>query len=165
MKNLDDFIVQNRALFDGDELPQGHEERFFAKLKGRQRRRVRLHPSRFRLWNMAAAAVIVLLAGWGVAEFVQSKTASEARMFRQYQRQIGVLQEKLDGYVATLSTVDQEQIEGTIELFTENADEFTALLPPELPVEQRREALKAYYAQRVAGMEQTVALVMEYANY
>jgi len=175
MEYLEDFIVQHRALFDQDEPPQGHEERFFAKWahatatqsSSPSKREVNMfvHTKPWGRLYVAAAAIIVLLAGWGVMEFTHSESVVEARNLRHYQHRIADLQKQLSYSLSSLSPVDMAQIEEAILMFTQNVDEFTNLLPNELSPDQRREALDNYYTQNIEGMKQAVALVTEYTSY
>ncbi|MCL2501760.1 MAG: hypothetical protein FWE30_06090 [Bacteroidales bacterium] len=160
MKDLEDFIAANRAVFDGEDLPHGHEERFFTKWEaGRLRRRLRL-----RFLGAAAAVVLVWLSGWGLRELAFSESAVEARMLRRYRQEVEVLRQQVGDYVATLSPVYVEQIEYAVQLFTEDLDRCAEWLPLEISPAQRRRVLEDYYAHCIAGMEQMVLLIAEYTN-
>ena len=163
MNNLEDFIAQNRALFDQEELPQGGEVRFFSRLAQETASRSR-KLWRVRLLSTAAAAVLVLAAGWGVKELAFNQTAVEARMLKQYRQQIEVLRQQVNDYVAVLSPADAEQIVYAVQLCTEELDICSEWLPREVAPAQRREVLKEYYAHHVVGMEQVVSLVMQHTN-
>jgi len=154
--DLERFIAQNRALFDCDDLPQGGEERFFAKWEARRSGRRR----HLRFLGVAAS-VVALLAGWGVREFAFGEAAVEARMLRHYRQQIEVLKQQLDGYVADLSPAGVERIEDAMLLFRGDVEAFTEWLPREISPAQRRKVLEDYYARHLAGMEQMVLLMME----
>jgi len=175
MEYLEDFIVQHRALFDQDKPPQGHEERFFSKWahatatqsSSPSKREVNMfvHTKPWGRLYVAAAAIIVLLAGWGVMEFTHSESVVEARNLRHYQHRIAALQEELGNSLSCLSSVDIEQIKETVLFFTQDINAFKDLLPKELSPDQRREALDNYYTQNIEGMKQAVALVTEYTSY
>jgi len=163
MDDVRDFIAQNRALFNREELPQGHETRFFTRLAKEMAMSKRKLWS-FRLLTTTAAAVLVLLTGWGITVYAFSESAVEARMLRQYRQQIEVLQQQVNDCVTALAPIEAEHIRYAVQLCTDDLELCAEWLPREISPAQRRETLKNYYAYRLTSMEQVVYLVKENSN-
>lgn len=59
MSNLENFIKQERDSFDEEPMPLGHENRFLMKLEKSKHD----NESRIRFWRVAAAIIVLLVAG------------------------------------------------------------------------------------------------------
>ena len=139
MENLEKYIQSNLEQFNRGELPQGHAERFMAKLKAQQPQPA---PVRKRLpWRLAgaisaAAAIIALYFTIGTPSQEQLDTiAIQELAHEMYLEEAEILQ-----------------------MFTEEAIPLADQLPDELSPARRAEILKEYYKAKTASLRQIKTL-------
>ncbi|MCL2727503.1 MAG: hypothetical protein FWD56_03880 [Bacteroidales bacterium] len=173
MNELKDFIAENRHLFDQEQLPKGHEERFFSKLPQHRAKHLMVFWRPYQ--KIAAAAVIIVLVGLGIREFIITSDLNflsarremriETKMLQKYQDQIHIVEEEIMSYASSIPLSDWEQIEYTLIHLSQNRDLILETLPEEMPFAVRRTALEAYYNQNLSGMQQIASLLAQNHNH
>ena len=161
---MEDFIHNHRTNFEEDQLPAGHEERFFQKLQQQQgRRRARAYILR------AAAVAALLLLSVGVWEFViyapnspaslRREQRIEARMLQEYNKEVDSLRQEIFRYAPRVAGGDWEEIAGTVALIQGQPEALAELLPAEMSPAQRRAALQTCYERNIEGLQQVASLL------
>lgn len=144
MDNLEKYIQDNLGQFNTGELPQGHQERFLAKLARSRRRPLR--------WGWAAAAAViaaVLATGIQFGNERQLEISVEDFAQEMYLEEAGLLQ--------MFQEEDQYMI-NNIKAITEEAIPLAEQLPNELSPEKRAKILREYYKAKTAALKQMKTL-------
>ena len=147
MENLEKYIQNNLEQFNSGELPEGHQERFMAKLKAQQTQPA---PVRKRLtWRIAAAisaaaaiAALYFTIGTPSGEQLYTITIQELTQ-EMYAEEAEILQ---------MFTEEEHYMINSVKSITEEAIPLADQLPDELSPEKRAEILKEYYKAKTASL-------------
>ncbi len=152
MDNLEKYIQNNLDKCNSGEMPQGHRERFMAKLQAR-------HPQptqakRKLPWRLAgvisAAAIAVLYFTIGTPSQEQHDTITIQELAKQmYIEETEVLQ---------MFTEEEQYMINSVKSITEEAIPLADQLPDELTPARRAEILKEYYKAKTASLRQIKTL-------
>ena len=161
---MEDFIHNHRTNFEEDQLPAGHEERFFRKVEKQQRSR---QARRYILQATSVAALLLLSVGvWEFVIYAPNSSASlrreyrlEARIHQQYTREMDSLRQEIFRYAPRVEERDWEEIAGAVELIQTQPEAFASLLPSDMNPEERRSALQTCYERNVEGLQQMASLL------
>ena len=168
MNDIRDFIAENRRHFDREPLPNGHEERFFAKLPQHVAPKSGSMPLR-QILGVAASVTIIVLGGLGINELSTAPFIThivqrhqikvEAKMQQKFQKQIEIIEQEINNYASSMAPSDWDEIEYTLVHLAQNRNLLLEVLPQEAPFALRRAALKDYYDQNLDGMQQIASLL------
>lgn len=166
MSNLEEYIKQNLEAFDDQELPEGHLERFEAKLAGleerpalRQSSGTAQQPGQRPVkiwWWTAIAGVAAALAA--VAIFINQPTTSQKDWFADIpEDQASICQAYYDQMAVMYSDILMTDVDGSKEAqlmtIAEETIPMIDQLPEELGEEERALILKEYYSDLLEGIE------------
>lgn len=147
MDNLEKYIQDNLEQFNSGELPQGHQERFMAKL-GQVQKPGRIMPlSRKAIFaSAAAAAVIIALTVTGIPIYRQARLEQSVHELAQemYRQEAEILQ---------MFSQDEQYMINSIKSITEETIPLTEQLPYELTPEKRTQILREYYKAKTAALK------------
>ena len=177
MDNLKEYIKQNREAFDDKEIPEGHLERFEARLEqlaeeGRRQEgstRLTVRRPRFLIgWLSvgiaAALAGIIFLNrpagdGWNWPSGRQDRLAvSGAEWFEgigddQYEICNAYYDKVSELYETILRNNSDKEIEETLDMISGETIPLVDQLPEEMDPETRAAVLKEYYGGLLDGLE------------
>ena len=161
---MENFIHNHRTNFEEDQLPAGHEERFFQKVEKQQRSR---QARRYILQAASVAALLLLSVGvWEFVIYAPNSSASlrreqriEARMLQEYNKEVDSLRQEILRYAPRVAEGDWEEIAGTLELIQTQPEALADLLPLEMSPDQRRSALQTCYERNLEGLQQVASLL------
>lgn len=159
MENLEKYIQDNLEQFDCGEMPQGHQERFLAKLEAIQTQEHHAAPkprhmfTRRSLFTASAAAAAIIIALFatlqphesgdeyiiGIQELAQEMYMEEAEILQ-------ILPE------------DEHIMINSVKSITQEAIPLTEQLPDELSPEKRAEILREYYKAKTDGLKRIKTL-------
>ena len=166
MSNLEEYIKQNLEAFDDQELPEGHLERFEAKLAGleerlalRQSSGTAQQPGQRPVkiwWWTAIAGVAAAVAA--VAIFINQPTTSQKDWFADIpEDQASICQAYYDQMAVMYSDILMTDVDGSKEAqlmtIAEETIPMIDQLPEELGEEERALILKEYYSDLLEGIE------------
>lgn len=174
MSNLEEYIKQNLEAFDDQELPEGHLERFEAKLAGLEERPALRQSSGTALrqssgtaqqpgqrpvkiwWWTAIAGVAAAVAA--VAIFINQPTTSQKDWFADIpEDQASICQAYYDQMAVMYSDILMTDVDGSKEAqlmtIAEETIPMIDQLPEELGEEERALILKEYYSDLLEGIE------------
>lgn len=166
MSNLEEYIKQNLEAFDDQELPEGHLERFEAKLAGlaerpalRQSSGTAQQPGQRPIkiwWWTAIAGVAAAVAA--VAIFINQPTTSQKDWFADIpEDQASICQAYYDQMAVMYSDILMTDVDGSKEAqlmtIAEETIPMIDQLPEELGEEERALILKEYYSDLLEGIE------------
>lgn len=153
MENLEKYIQNNLVQFNCGELPEGHQERFMAKLKAQKPQPA---PVRKRFpWRIAgaisaAAAIAALYFTIGAPTGEQLDTIAIQELAQEmYTEEAEILQ---------MFTKEEHYMINSVKSITEEAIPLTDQLPDELSPARRAEILKEYYKAKIASLRQIKTL-------
>lgn len=167
MENLEKYITDNLDQFNCGQMPEGHQERFLARLAAAEAAGQTEHPrsgstatsrikhlfSRKRLFaasSAAAAIIIALFATLGNDSREERYTTDIQKLAREmYQEEAELLQ---------MFQEDEQYMVNNIKSITEEATPLADQLPPELSPARRAEILREYYKAKTAGLRQIKTL-------
>ena len=172
MSNLEEYIKQNLEAFDDQELPEGHLERFEAKLAGLEERPalrpgsggaalsssgtvLRSRPIKVWWWT-AIAGVAAAVAS--VAVFIDQPTSSQKDWFAEVpEDQASICQAYYDQMAMMYSDILMTDVDGSKEAqlmtIAEETIPMIDQLPEEMGEEERALILKEYYSDLLEGIE------------
>ena len=148
MDNLEEYIKRNREAFDDQELPEGHLERFEARLGSGQSVRVWF-------WTAIAGVAAAVAA---VVIFTGRQPSAPIDWFAEVpEDQASICQayyEKMAGLYRDIlaSDVDGSK-EAQLAAIAEETIPLIDQLPEELGAEERAAILKEYYSDLLGGIE------------
>ena len=182
MSNLEEYIKQNLEAFDDQELPEGHLERFEAKLAGLEERPALRQSSGTALrqssgtaqeissgtaqqpgqrpvkiwWWTAIAGVAAAVAA--VAIFINQPTTSQKDWFADIpEDQASICQAYYDQMAVMYSDILMTDVDGSKEAqlmtIAEETIPMSDQLPEEMGEEERALILKEYYSDLLEGIE------------
>ena len=166
MSNLEEYIKQNLEAFDDQELPEGHLERFEAKLAGleerpalRQSSGTAQQPGQRPVkiwWWTAIAGVAAAVAA--VAIFINQPTTSQKDWFADIpEDQASICQAYYDQMAVMYSDILMTDVDGSKEAqlmtIAEETIPMIDQLPEEMGEEERALILKEYYSDLLEGIE------------
>lgn len=174
MSNLEEYIKQNLEAFDDQELPEGHFERFEAKLAVLEERPALRQSSGTALrqssgtaqqpgqrpvkiwWWTAIAGVAAAVAA--VAIFINQPTTSQKDWFADIpEDQASICQAYYDQMAVMYSDILMTDVDGSKEAqlmtIAEETIPMIDQLPEEMGEEERALILKEYYSDLLEGIE------------
>lgn len=143
---IEQYIQENKTLFNEGSLPEGHQQRFLEKLQAAEQKQVRLRRSVKLVRTLLSAAAVVALA----------LLIPRALPFAQKDYMALMLEEE-EAVIQLLSQSDpftRQQMSTALESITFEAIPLQELLPEELPSKQQQKILQAYYKQKVEGIQE-----------
>jgi hypothetical protein len=148
MDSLEEYIKRNREAFDDQELPEGHFERFEARLGSGQTVRVWFWTA---IAGVAAAvAAVVIFTGRqpsaSIDWFAEVPEDQASICQAYYEKMAGLYQDIL------ASDVDGSK-EAQLAAIAEETIPLIDQLPEELGAEERAAILKEYYSDLLGGIE------------
>jgi len=157
MDELRQFIVGNEDSALENQLPDGDEVRFFARLeeKPRELHFRRMAPRRKVSFARVTAVPIAacLLCFLALQLYLKSFQAGNIldSIYSEYRSEALALSNQ----IMEMSETDEDafQNQRTIEVITFEAIPMAELLPEELSLKERAEIMKGYYAQKINGMK------------
>ena len=156
MENLEHFIRENREAFNEGALPDGHLQRFEARLRANLRKPAEGRWNLFRAGmrrSVAAAAIIVLLLATGVVLYtgrddykakVEVLTSQQTKLMEEVSREINQLYGEEDA--------EREMLIRSLESIIQEAQPLEKQLPKELDEKERLRILKEYYNERARAI-------------
>lgn len=174
MSNLEEYIKQNLEAFDDQELPDGHLERFEAKLAGLEERpalrqssgttqeissgtaqQPGQRPVKIWWWTAIAGVAAAVAA---VAIFINQPTTSQKDWFADIpEDQASICQAYYDQMAVMYSDILMTDVDGSKEAqlmtIAEETIPMIDQLPEELGEEERALILKEYYSDLLEGIE------------
>ena len=174
MSNLEEYIKQNLEAFDDQELPEGHLERFEAKLAGLEERlalrqssgtaqeissgtaqQSGQRPVKIWWWTAIAGVAATVAA---VAIFINQPTTSHKDWFADIpEDQASICQAYYDQMAVMYSDILMTDVDGSKEAqlmtIAEETIPMIDQLPEELGEEERALILKEYYSDLLEGIE------------
>ena len=158
MSNLEEYIKQNLEAFDDQELPEGHLERFEAKLAGLEERSAQQPGQRpVKIWWWTAIAGVAAAVA-AVAIFINQPTTSQKDWFADIpEDQASICQAYYDQMAVMYSDILMTDVDGSKEAqlmtIAEETIPMIDQLPEELGEEERALILKEYYSDLLEGIE------------
>ena len=174
MSNLEEYIKQNLEAFDDQELPEGHLERFEAKLAGLEERPALRQSSGtaqefssgtaqqpgqrpIKIWWWTAIAGVAAAVA-AVAIFINQPTTSQKDWFADIpEDQASICQAYYDQMAVMYSDILMTDVDGSKEAqlmtIAEETIPMIDQLPEELGEEERALILKEYYSDLLEGIE------------
>lgn len=166
MSNLEEYIKQNLEAFDDQELPEGHFERFEAKLTGLEERPAlrqssgtaqQSGPRPIKIWWWTAIAGVAAAVA-AVAIFINQPTTSQKDWFADIpEDQASICQAYYDQMAVMYSDILMTDVDGSKEAqlmtIAEETIPMIDQLPEELGEEERALILKEYYSDLLEGIE------------
>lgn len=160
MDNLKQLIVKNREIFENEELPIGHKERFLKKIN---RKRV-IERDFFRITlYLCAASVIAFLI---IAPFILNDNietgcpeglADYKSVLKDRSSEIYLMADRLDSY-------NKDVVINTLDELVNEAVPFEDQLPLELDKITRSQLSQQYYCPKIEGVEKLRGYVAELLN-
>ena len=158
MSNLEEYIKQNLEALDDQELPEGHLERFEAKLTGLEERPAQQPGQRpVKIWWWTAIAGVAAAVA-AVAIFINQPTTSQKDWFADIpEDQASICQAYYDQMAVMYSDILVTDVDGSKEAqlmtIAEETIPMIDQLPEELGEEERALILKEYYSDLLEGIE------------
>ncbi len=158
MENLEKYIKENLKLESSFELPQGHKDRFMAKLEeannanAPKARKVTIWNRRYLFGTASAAAAII------IALFITLGHTSEEDRYKIEIQELAHEMYLEEALLLQLFTDDQQHMINSIKTITEEAVPLSEQLPAELPAKKRAEILREYYKAKTASLKQIKTL-------
>lgn len=174
MSNLEEYIKQNLEAFDDQELPEGHLDRFEAKLEGLGERPALRQSSGtaqeislgttqqsgsrpIKVWWWTAIAGVAAAVA-AVALFINQPTTSQKDWFADIpEDQASICQAYYDQMAVMYSDILMTDVDGSKEAqlmtIAEETIPMIDQLPEELGEEERALILKEYYSDLLEGIE------------
>lgn len=183
-QTLESLIDNNRALFDRDPLPEGHQARFQARLAAAQNAGASASagpsqagtpgtpsasaapsaPVASKRWAWlrysAVAASVALLVGIGGYFFTQQGDANPCSdsSYLCYIVEMQRISDQVEYKSRTLSEARRQELMLTLSAMVPvSDDDFLQTLPPELSTQERDRLLNDYYAQLYEGVKEIAA--------
>lgn len=142
MKNIEDFIKDNKRLFDDETPGWGHEEKFMQLLNEQSRQKSANQFSRINTWLQVAAAILIV-AGFTLG--IISALSKSGNQTQQAESQLPKEVIEMENYYASLTEKKLNQIE-TLAGSGPEAVKVTNQLKTEIKnINQNSNALKAEY--------------------
>lgn len=158
MENLEKYIKENIEQADNYDIPQGHKERFIAKIAEQDKIHTngRLEATWWNskyIFGACSAAAVILIAlfisiGYTPAE-ERYKIEVQELAYEMYMEESSLLQ---------LFTEEQQHMINSIKTITEEAVPLAEQLPAELPAKERAKILREYYKTKTANLRQIKTL-------
>ena len=142
MDDLKRYILENRAGFDDEPVPEGSRGRFMAKAVRTERRRVWI-------WAGPAAAAVVAVV-FAVSGIYRGKDAGSLEKLMQEMARSEI---EIMALVETNFPQDAEAVGNTLRSITAEAIPLASLLPDEMPDEERMNVLKDYYGRKAEALD------------
>lgn len=160
MENLEKYIQDNLEQFDCGEMPQGHQERFMAKLgalQAQEEKREAARPRRLftrrSLFTASAAAAAIIIALFATLQPHESGDdyiiGIQELAQEMYMKEAEILQ---------MLPEDEHMMINSVKSITQEAIPLTEQLPDELSPEKRAEILREYYKAKTAGLKRIKTL-------
>ena len=156
MENLEKYIKENLEQISSCEMPQGHKERFMAKLAA-QEATATPHRRRITFWNFwnrrrilsaaSAAAVVAIGLITALNPAVQEKIYSY--QVHKSAQQIYIEESE----IMQMLGEDELYMINNLKSITEEAVPLADQLPPELSPKERAEILIQYYKTKTASLK------------
>lgn len=149
MDVLKNFIQENKALFEHEDLPEGHEQRLLKRQKTRKRQRLIF------LTSSTSAALIVLMLTVGLYKTQPCLTGSGAC----YYAQIVKLSDQIERSIEHLPEFKQREILMNMYSIMPQSDvEFENMLPIGISKKDIKHLNKEYYKRLYEGMVEIASL-------
>ena len=153
MEKLEKYINENLEQISSYEMPQGHKERFKAKLAAQeataipQQRKISFW-NRRRILSVASVAAVV-----AIGVFAAFSPAAQEMFFRyeikKYAEQIYIEESQ----IMQMLGEDEQYMINNLKTITEDAIPLEEQLPAELPLEKKAEILLKYYKAKSASLK------------
>lgn len=154
MDILKNYIEENKALFEQDELPEGHEERFVERQKIRRKRRVIL------LIYSSSVALILLILSIGTYLLQPCPTGDGACYYAQIVKLSGQIEQSTNH----LPEFKQREILMSMySIMPQSEDELLNMLPAGMNEKDVKHLNKEYYKRLYEGMKE-IASLTKYPN-
>ena len=161
MENLEKYINDNLEQLDSYEMPQGHKERFMARMaaqeKSAQEVTAQEHaPQRQKItfWNrrrifsaVSAAAVVAIGLITALSPAVQGAICTYR--VQKSAQQIYIVESE----IMQMLGEDEQYMINNLKTITEEAVPLADILPPELSPKQRADILIQYYKAKIASLK------------
>lgn len=159
MKDLEQYIKENKELFNDGELPMGHHTRFHLKL---QEQKPTKKQKTVTLTYKTATAIILSVAALFIITFIlgdlskkeSAKTISVTIMSPDiYSQKMKHAENEVIELSKQLNERTEEQVLTTLENITFEAIPLAEQLPKELSDTERAKILQDYYKQKTEGIK------------
>ena len=148
MENLEQYIKDNLEQMSSCEMPQGHKQRFMAKLQMPQRRKITFW-NRKRILSIATAAAVVAIILSPPAQDIIYNWQIKKCAQQIYTQESLILQ---------MLGEDEQYMINNLKTITEEAVPLADQLPPELSPKKRAEILIQYYKAKTASLKRIKTL-------
>lgn len=160
MENLEKYIQDNLEDFNCGEMPQGHQDRFLAKLgalQAHEEKKASARPHRLftrrSLFTASAAAAAIIIALFATLQPAEEQDT--------YFIQIQKLAQEMyleEAEILHMLPEDEHIMINSVKSITHEAIPLTEQLPDELSPEKRAEILREYYKAKTAGLKRIKTL-------
>ena len=162
MENLEQYIKENLEQISSCEIPQGHKERFMAKLAAQEREPLEQaaqeaavpHRRKITFWNRrriisaaSAAAVIAI----GLITALNPAVQEQIYSYRVHKSAQQIYIE--DTEIMQMLGEDEQYMINNLKSITEEAVPLADQLPQELSPKERAEILTQYYKAKTASLK------------
>ena len=148
METINDMIKNNREMFENDQLPEGHKDRFLKKVA-----RKRLASKREFVYKVAAAFLIfaAVTLPWVLND---TQSGSYLATLERESSALYIMAEKLD-------PLNREMVISTLDQLTSEAVPFADQLPDNLDRKTTISKNKEYYGPKIDGVGKLRGYVSE----
>lgn len=152
MDILKNFIQENKALFNQEDLPEGHEQRLLKRQRRRKRKRLIF------LIGSSSAALVVLMLTVGLYKTQPCLTGSGAC----YYAQIVKLSDQIERSIEHLPEFKQREIlMNMYSIMPQSEVEFENMLPADISEKDIKYLNKEYYKRLYEGMVEIASLTKQ----
>ncbi|MEF9931057.1 MAG: hypothetical protein RSC28_07930 [Bacteroidales bacterium] len=166
MSDLEKYIKENSGLFNSGNLPEGHKERFMAKLKTPKHNNV-LTLKYSTIIGMCASVAAILIVTFVLGDFSKQNEKQNISVINANIYEQEMQHEKTDviKLAKQMDTNVEEQALTMLDNITFEAIPLSEQLPNELSIEQKAKILKEYYKQKTEGIKKIkIFLAQEISN-
>ena len=164
MENLEKYINENLEQISSCEMPQGHKERFMAKLaaqepaqeasaQGSATHEAPLQHRKITFWNrrriFSAVSAAVVAIGLITALSPAVQEAICTYRVQKSAQQIYIVESE----IMQMLGEDEQYMINNLKTITEEAVPLADILPPELSPKQRADILIQYYKAKIASLK------------
>lgn len=151
--NIEEYIKENREVFNEGTLPQGHHKRFLEKLQAQENKHAKKQRTFTLLTRTLLSAAAVFLLAFIIGELSGNKKEKDyLALMLQEEEEVIQLISQADPFTGELML-------NALENITFEAIPLKEQLPQEISDTQRKEILQAYYKQKTEGIQEIKAVL------
>ena len=165
---LEEIIQRNRELFDQGSMPEGHKERFLARLQQKE--------AKENLWRRIIDWSSNLYTGRGLSVSIAgglcavavafllfkdpSVTDSTKRMENRYMLEMEKYADELADRISEIGEFDREDVKYSIEsIVASDTIPLNLQLPKEMSKKEKQKIIKEYYERKMEGLKKVKTFI------